>query len=101
MTDGDMNRPETAENLEAEERLRARDEIEGPIMDRYLEALQSDDVEERRRCAAQIEWSPDALLALKRSLGSDFIRREKLCTRRADAAFGEDWLDRPEAGYAG
>ena len=99
MTDGDMNRPEAAENLESEERLRARDEIEGPIMDRYLEALEAGDDEECRRCAAQIEWSPTVLLALKRTAGADFIRSEGYCTRRADAAFGEGWLDRPEQGF--
>ena len=99
MTDGDMNRPETAENLESEERLIRLYEEQEPLKERFLEALETGNVEERRRCAAQIEWSPDVLLALKRSLGSDFIRREGYCTRRADAAFGEGWLDRPEQGF--
>lgn len=93
-------RQDMTEDLEAEERLIKRDEIESPIHDRFIEAIKSGDIEERRRCAAQIEWSPSGLMAIKRSLGADFIRREQLCTRRADAAFGQGWLDEPVSGIS-
>lgn len=89
------------EDLEAEERLIKLYEKQGPLEDKFLEALKSGDIEERRRCAAQIEWSPSGLMALKQSLGADFIRREKLCTRRADAAFGQGWLDEPNRVFGG
>ena len=86
-------------DLESEERLRRLYEEQEPLHQRFLETLRTGDIDERRRCAAQIEWSPTVLLALKRAGGADFVRRERYCTRRADAAFGEGWLDRPEPGF--
>lgn len=58
------------------------------------EAERRGDEETVRELQKQIVYPAEALLAVKRNMGANWIRQRGFRTETAEAKYGKDWLDR-------
>ena len=75
----------------SEEELERR--RQGEVLDRLHEAFVSGDREEQRRVEAEFAPSAVVLMRAKRVMGADWLRRQAYDMRRAEEAYGPNWLD--------
>lgn len=66
----------------------------GLLLRRIREADRRGDHETASELRKQVIYPAEALLAAKRNMGADWIRKEGLRTETAEAEYGKDWLDR-------
>lgn len=66
----------------------------GQLLHRVGEAIERGDDEAAWELRKQIVYPAEALLAAKRNMGADWIRKRGLKTETAEAEYGKDWLDR-------
>lgn len=66
----------------------------GQLLHRVGEAMDRGDYETARELRKGVIYPAEALLAAKRNMGADWIRKEGLRTETAEAEYGKDWLDR-------
>lgn len=75
----------------SEEELERR--RQGKVLDRLHEAFVRGDREEQRRVEAELAPSAEVLMRAKRVMGADWLRRQTYDMRRAEEAYGRNWLD--------
>lgn len=66
----------------------------GQLLHRVVEAARRGDHETARELRKQVIYPAEALLAAKRNMGADWIRKRGFRTETAEAKYGKDWLDR-------
>lgn len=66
----------------------------GQLLHRLGEAVRRGDDETARELRKQVIYPAEALLAAKRNMGAEWIRKEGFKTETAEAKYGKDWLDR-------
>lgn len=66
----------------------------GQLLHRIREADRRGDHETAGALRKQVVYPAEALLAAKRNMGPEWIRKEGLRTETAEAKYGKDWLDR-------
>lgn len=66
----------------------------GQMLHRVGEAVKGGDHESAWELRKQVIYPAEALLAAKRNMGADWIRKRGLNTKMADEKYGKDWLDR-------
>lgn len=66
----------------------------GQLLHRVGEAVERGDHETARELRKQVIYPAEALLAAKRNMGADWIRKSGFRTETAEAKYGKDWLDR-------
>lgn len=66
----------------------------GQLLHLLGEAMDRGDEETARELRKKVVYPAEALLAAKRNMGADWIRKEGLRTETAEAKYGKDWLDR-------
>lgn len=59
-----------------------------------VEADRRGDEETARELRKQVIYPAEALLAAKRNMGAEWIRKSGFRTETAEAKYGKDWLDR-------
>ena len=66
----------------------------GQLLHRVGEAVERGDHEAAWELRKHIIYPAEALLAAKRNMGADWIRKRGLNTKTAEEKYGQDWLDR-------
>lgn len=66
----------------------------GQLLHRVGDAMDRGDYEVARELRKNVIYPAEALLAAKRNMGADWIRKEGFRTETAEAKYGKDWLDR-------
>ena len=66
----------------------------GQLLHQVGEAMRNGDEETARELRKQVIYPAEALLAAKRNMGADWIRKQGFRTETAEAKYGKDWLDR-------
>ncbi len=66
----------------------------GQLLHRLSEAMRRGDEVAASELRRKVVFPAEALLAAKRNMGADWIRKEGLRTETAEAMYGKDWLDR-------
>jgi hypothetical protein len=66
----------------------------GQALVRVGEAIARGDHEAAWEARKDVIYPAEALLAAKRNMGADWIRKRGLNTQKADEKYGKDWLDR-------
>lgn len=66
----------------------------GQLLHRVGEAVNRGDHETAWELRKQVIYPAEALLAAKRNMGADWIRKQGFRTETAEAKYGKDWLDR-------
>ena len=64
-------------------------------MRELLDAIDCEGMEALDIAITKIKFASHTLMAIKRSMGADYIRSRKIDTSRADKVYGPDWLDQP------
>ena len=65
----------------------------GDVLDRLHDAVVRGDEAEERRLEREFAPSAEVLMRAKRVMGSAWLRRQAFDMRRAEAAYGRNWLD--------
>lgn len=66
----------------------------GQLLHRVGEAMRMGDEQAAWELRKQVIYPAEALLAVKRNMGADWIREQGFRTETAEAKYGKDWLDR-------
>jgi hypothetical protein len=66
----------------------------GQLLHRLIEATRVGDERTASELHKQVVYPAEALLAAKRNMGADWIRKRGFRTEAAEAKYGKDWLDR-------
>ncbi len=64
------------------------------LLGKLLQATEANNKEEEKFYRSQVYHDPDALMAIKRTMGAKWIIEHNLNTTLADRKFGHDWLDK-------
>ena len=78
--------------------MRTQEEIdeELALVDEFLEAFERDDREKIAECRKKIKYEASSLMAMKKTLGADHVRKHGYNTEKADKVYGPGWLDRED-----
>ena len=65
-------------------------------MREIVDAIRQEGTEALDIAITKIKFASHVLMAIKKSMGADYIRSRKIDTSRADKVYGPGWLDQPD-----